>query len=66
MSFIKLEVLSRKKEQLYKWEADNKRDRGDIKYLQRNDKQYFWSFNGEFWADELGDYAVALKNRCEG
>lgn len=30
-----------------------------------NDK-FIWDFRGGFWADELGDYAVALKNKCEG
>lgn len=64
MSYIKLEVLKRKKKQLYKWGGDTNRSRGDIKYLKRNDKQYFWTFNGEFWADELGDYVFALKSEC--
>lgn len=26
--------------------------------------KFIWDFRGGFWADELGDYAVALKNRC--
>lgn len=65
MSYIKLEVLSRKKDQIYKASLEEGgRARGDISYLKRNDKQYFWSFNGEFWADELGDYVFALKNEC--
>lgn len=29
------------------------------------DDKFIWDFRGGFWADELGDYAVALKNRCE-
>lgn len=63
MSYIKLEVLSRKKEQLYT-DASETTERGDVKYLKRNEKQYFWNFNGEFWADELGDYVFALKSEC--
>lgn len=63
MSYIKLEVLSRKKEQLYSDSTEIK-GRGDIKYLKSNEKQYFWNFNGEFWADELGDYVFALKSEC--
>ncbi|MAZ48296.1 MAG: hypothetical protein CME65_07015 [Halobacteriovoraceae bacterium] len=63
MSYIKLEVLAQKKAKLYSFEKDN-RSRGDIKYIQRNEKQYFWDFNGEFWADELGDYVFALKSEC--
>ena len=64
MSYIKLEVLSRKKDVLYEI-TSGKRNRGDIKNLTRNDKQYFWNFNGEFWADELGDYVFSLKSECE-
>ncbi len=65
MSYIKLEVLSRNKSELYYRETDAQRERGDIKYLKRNEKQYFWSFNGEFWADELGDYVFALASECK-
>lgn len=64
MSYIKLEVLSRKKAELYDFESKEARSRGDIRYLKRNEKQYFWSFNGEFWADELGDYVFSLKSEC--
>lgn len=28
------------------------------------EEKFIWDFRGGFWADELGDYAVALKNRC--
>lgn len=65
MSFIKLEVLSRRKSDLYTVNKGQERERGDIEYLQRNDKQYFWSFNAEFWADELGDYVFALRSECK-
>lgn len=64
MSYIKLEVLSRKKTKLYSPVEEGVRSRGDFRYLKRNDKQFFWSFNGEFWADELGDYVFALKSEC--
>ena len=64
MSYIKLEILGRNKSELYYKTGDKRRKRGDIKYLKRNEKQYFWSFNGEFWADELGDYVFALPLEC--
>ncbi len=64
MSYIKLEVLGREKSRFYGFDKTHKRERGDIKYLKRNEKQYFWSFNGEFWADELGDYVFSLKSEC--
>lgn len=64
MSYIKLEVLAQRKERLYQSDSLPGRKRGDVKYIDRNDKQYFWNFNGEFWADELGDYVFALRSEC--
>ena len=64
MSYIKLEMLALRKERLYKAETSTGKKRGDVKYIERNDKQYFWTFNGEFWADELGDYVFALRSEC--
>jgi hypothetical protein len=64
MSYIKLEVLAQRKEKLYQSDSSPTRKRGDAKYIPRNDKQYFWTFNGEFWADELGDYVFALGSEC--
>ena len=64
MSYIKLEVLAQRKERLYQTDEAPGKKRGDVKYIERNDKQYFWTFNGEFWADELGDYVFALRSEC--
>lgn len=64
MSYIKLEVLAQRKERLYQTDVVQGKKRGDVKYIERNDKQYFWNFNGEFWADELGDYVFALRSEC--
>jgi hypothetical protein len=64
MSYIKLEVLAQRKEKLYQSDAAPGKKRGDVQYIERNDKQYFWTFNGEFWADELGDYVFALRSEC--
>lgn len=63
MSYIKLEILAQKKARIYSGVTETS-NRGDVKYLKRNEKQYFWNFNGEFWADELGDYVFALKSEC--
>ncbi len=63
MSYIKLEVLAQRKAKLYNFK-DSGSKRGNVKYIKRNDKQYFWDFNGEFWADELGDYVFALGSEC--
>jgi hypothetical protein len=64
MSYIKLEVLAQRKERLYQSDTQGQGKRGDVRYIDRNDKQYFWTFNGEFWADELGDYVFALRSEC--
>lgn len=67
MSYIKLEILSKRKTELYEnisFRGGN-RSRGNVAHLRRTDKQYFWTFNGEFWADELGDYVFALKSECK-
>ncbi len=63
MSYISLETLAQRKAKLYSFE-NKERSRGDVQYIERNEKQYFWDFNGEFWADELGDYVFALKSEC--
>lgn len=65
MSYIKLEVLDRRKTSLYSPEISMNRGRGSVQNLKRTDKQYFWTFNGEFWADELGDYVFSLKSECD-
>jgi hypothetical protein len=41
----------------------NDRSRGNI-VPRRRDDQLWWSFNGEFWTDELGDYVFALESEC--
>ena len=64
MSYIKLEVLAKSKKELYNPESED-RNRGDVKNLERNSKQYFWVFNGEFWADEIGDYVFSLQSECK-
>ncbi len=64
MSYIKLEVLGQRKKSLYASNSATTGKRGSFEYIETNDKQYFWNFNGEFWADELGDYVFALASRC--
>jgi hypothetical protein len=70
-SFIRLDLLGRTKARIQKQIgqvpllADELgRVRGDQK-PRRRDNQYYWSFNGEFWNDELGDYVFGLESECE-
>jgi hypothetical protein len=63
---LNLEIISRKKDLLYsnkKLVAD--RSRGDYSNVQRSRFEHFWKFQGEFWADELGDYSLGLKSNCQ-
>ncbi|MAZ49370.1 MAG: hypothetical protein CME65_12485 [Halobacteriovoraceae bacterium] len=36
----------------------------DLDQIPNTDEKFIWDFQGGFWADELGDYAIALDNRC--
>lgn len=63
---LNLEVISRKKDLIYgnkKLIAD--RSRGDYSNVKRSRFEYFWKFQGAFWADELGDYSLGLKSNCQ-
>lgn len=68
MSFIKLEMLKHAKTSLERKQIMSEDEEGELKRgsadVNRRDYQYFWTFNGEFWADELGDYVFALESRC--
>lgn len=64
VSFIKLELLKKLKDQLMHAPlSGGPRSRGEI-LPERRDDQYYWGFNGEFWNDELGDYVFGLKSEC--
>ena len=63
---LNLEIISRKKDLVYankKLIAD--RSRGDYSNVKRSKFEYFWTFQGAFWADELGDYSLGLKSNCQ-
>jgi tetratricopeptide (TPR) repeat protein len=65
MQFMKIDILSRQKERLMAPESAlaSERRRGNRTPVRRDD-QHLWSFNGEFWNDELGDYVFALDSEC--
>ncbi|MBI3555288.1 MAG: hypothetical protein HY074_03360 [Deltaproteobacteria bacterium] len=68
MAYIKLEMLGRTKLRLEKKQVVSADEDGVLKKgssdVGRKDYQYFWTFNGEFWVDELGDYVFALESQC--
>jgi hypothetical protein len=68
-AFVKLNLMVslKKRKNIKKSNNDKFEDEyaemslGDIPDVE---DKFIWDFRGGFWADELGDYAVALKNRC--
>ena len=63
---LKLELLSKKRDEIYNSRPDQKTDRGRgaETNIKRKTSQYFFDFNGSFWADELGDYSFGLQSKC--
>ncbi|MGE4232953.1 MAG: hypothetical protein AB7F43_06440 [Bacteriovoracia bacterium] len=65
MSFIKLEMLKNAKTKLERAALKKSNDdRYESVSISRKGHQYYWSFNGEFWIDELGDYVFGLPSEC--
>jgi hypothetical protein len=63
---VKLEILAQKKDLIYKKrELVSSRSRGSFDEVKRTKFEYFWKFNGSFWADELGDYSFGLQSNCQ-
>lgn len=64
---LKLELLSKKRDDIYNTpiNAKNERNRGSEINVNRKTTQYFFDFNGSFWADELGDYSFGLQSQCK-
>ena len=63
---LSFRLLSQKRNELYNAKLDQKNDRnrGEETNVKRKANQYFFDFNGSFWADELGDYSFGLKSQC--
>lgn len=68
ISYIKLDMLSKAKAAIERKQEMSADENGVMKKgknkINRKDYQFFWSFNGEFWLDELGDYVFALESEC--
>ncbi len=63
---IKLEVMSLQRDLVYNNESlISDRSRGSHENIQRTSDEHFYTFNGEFWADELGEYSFGLKSNCK-
>ena len=63
---LKLEIISRKKDLLYdNKKLISKRARGSLDNIQQAKSEFFYTFNGAFWADEIGDYSFGLRSKCK-
>jgi hypothetical protein len=61
---LKLEILSDKRNLVYRNKISKKLKRGSFENVKRESHQEFWTFENAFWADELGDYSLGLKSQC--
>jgi hypothetical protein len=62
---INLDIVSNRRNLLYTNKGlVSKRARGSFSNIKRENNEYFYSFDGPFWADELGDYSFGLKSNC--
>ena len=61
---LKLEILSDKRNLVYRNKVSKKIKRGSFENVKRETHEEFWTFTNEFWADELGDYSLGLKSQC--
>lgn len=63
---IQLEIMSNQRDLLYRNQTlISDRSRGSLDNVRRTQKQHFFDFTGEFWADELGDYSFGLQSNCD-
>lgn len=63
---INLEVFLMQKNIAYESKLGQEvRKRGGLENVKRKKNQYYFTFNGEFWADEIGDYSFGLKSACK-
>ena len=63
---LKLEIISKKKDLIYEnKKLASSRAIGSFDQVKQDKYEFFYKFNGEFWADELGDYSFGLKNNCK-
>lgn len=63
---IQLEIMSNQRDLLYRNQTlISDRSRGSRANVMRRRDQHFYTFTGEFWADELGDYSFGLQSNCE-
>lgn len=60
MSYIKLELLDRKKRSL----LGKSKNYNTLNKTLNIEYDYLWDFRGEFWADELGDFVYRYDSRC--
>lgn len=64
INYIRLEILSRKNISPNSTNENFENQKNDINSLPSDEEKYFWTFDGEIWKDEIGDYVFALGSEC--
>ena len=69
-AFVKLNLMVslKKRKQIKTKNSDKFNDEFSEKslaHIPNIQEKFIWNFEGGFWADELGDYAIALENQCQ-
>ncbi len=72
VDIVKLEMLRRSRSQVEMLSSNlnagqdvwGSKKKGSLGRPPIKNWQYFYDFNGEFWADELGEYTFALRPEC--
>ena len=70
---ITIEIVSKERSKLYKALERGEEDKdsenigrniGSLDNVRRTGTEQLYNFDGEFWADELGDYSFSLSSNC--
>jgi tetratricopeptide (TPR) repeat protein len=65
---VSIEILADQRDIEYTSKVNsvsNNRSRGSNNNISVKLTEYFYSFDGAFWADELGDYSFGLASQCQ-
>ncbi len=63
---LKIRTLERKKDSIIgKTKQSELKIQNEKTEIDKKENEHFWKFEGEFWADEIGDYSFSIKSNCE-
>jgi len=63
---LKIRTLERKKDSIIgKTKKNEFNIQNEKQEINIKENEHFWKFDGEFWADEIGDYSFSIKSNCK-